>query len=155
MRCDFTVAFADGDTYSGRFDMKRNLAGEGSLEAHIQSELKFHAGLYCPSHLTRDKYEDLLRRLGSPPQDYIDFLAKYDLGADVPLLEAKRLPKSHLERAADLYRTLSQDERGLIRFGMYPYDAMTAVEAEGYDSHELVVALNEVADIAKRSEVRK
>jgi len=148
-KCDFAIVFANGETYEGRFDLQQNLAGEGSLEQHIQQHVKFYAGLFCPAHMKRARYESYINEIGQQAAS-LAFLAKYDLGGEVALPE----PKPELDYAnagLNLYRSLTADEKAGIAFGLYPSEKVQPFLAKGYNLHELVVALNETA--AKAAEI--
>lgn len=61
----FKITWQDGEVYNGRYDLeredgtKKNLIGE-----HVQQFLTFHAGYWCPSHLTKEAYADYLEKTG-------------------------------------------------------------------------------------------
>jgi hypothetical protein len=79
-KCDFTIEFEDGETYSGRYDLQRHM-DEGLLQEHVQRFVKFHAGLYRPVHMTPESYENLLRQYGEETKKgFLEFLGKYDIG---------------------------------------------------------------------------
>lgn len=80
-KCDFKLTFADGNTYEGRYDLKRADATYGDLIGrHVLEFLRFHAGLRRPSHLTEAQYENFLRLEGSAQKaEIMAFLEKYDL----------------------------------------------------------------------------
>lgn len=78
-KCDFRVTFEDGEVYEGRYDLKRGLKDEGSLQHHIVSFIEFYAGKHKPPHLTEQKYRDFLRSAAPDPTPYLEFLEKYDL----------------------------------------------------------------------------
>lgn len=80
-KCGFTVEWEDGETYEGRYDLTGN--EWPSIERHMRQFLEFHAGTYCPAHLTEQRYRQYLATLtehGSKPEDYAKFLAEYEIG---------------------------------------------------------------------------
>jgi hypothetical protein len=78
-KCDFRVTFADGETYEGRYDLQRDLAGEGPLSKHIRDFMLFCAGQRRPSHMTEDVYRGFVHVQFGDPAPYLEFLARYDL----------------------------------------------------------------------------
>ena len=42
-------------------------------------------------------------------------------------------------------RALSDNEKNAVRFGLFPREKMAAAEKEGYDGHELAIALMDCA----------
>jgi len=82
----FEVVFEDGNKYEGRFDLtNEHTAGGTLLEDHILRHLNFYAGRVMdsdlPSHLTPEKYRDILHRIGEKHRDEtIAFLDKYRIG---------------------------------------------------------------------------
>ena len=48
-------------------------------------------------------------------------------------------------KAAELWPTLTKNERAMIRFGMFPAERMRAAEAEGINQHALCLALMDCA----------
>jgi hypothetical protein len=70
----FEVIFEDGEKYEGRFDLKRKHESGGPLiEDHILGHLNFYAGRIMaddlPSHLTPEKYREVLIHLGEKKRD--------------------------------------------------------------------------------------
>jgi hypothetical protein len=51
----------------------------------------------------------------------------------------------HADKARELWAAFTPNERTGIRFGLFPAQRMTATEQEGYDGHQLAVALMAVA----------
>lgn len=64
-KVDFKITWQDGESYLGRYDLeqedgtKKNLIGE-----HAQQFLTFHAGYWCPSHMTKEQYQAYLEQTG-------------------------------------------------------------------------------------------
>ncbi len=92
-KTDFVIVFADGETYSGRYDAVHPTRDsyDGSLAKHVREHCEFCAGLWKPSHLTDEQYERWLaeqeaNRAGFKA-DALGFLTKYalhDLPTDPP-----------------------------------------------------------------------
>ncbi len=84
-KVDFRIEWQDGETYEGRYDMKREDESRANLlGSHVQEFLSFQGGLWCPPHLSREDYEAYLERMerekGAPKRmDYVRFLQKYEL----------------------------------------------------------------------------
>ena len=49
-------------------------------------------------------------------------------------------------KAAELWNTFDANNRAGVRFGLFPFDIMTAAEAEGYKGQPLSVALMDYAE---------
>lgn len=80
-KCDFTIAFEDGDTYSGRYDLKRHDAGHADLIGrHVRQFVEFYAGLWKPPHWSEEDYEREIRRDVERCLKYKEFLDKYEIG---------------------------------------------------------------------------
>lgn len=57
-KCDFWIAWADGETYKGRFDLERRHIGGGNLIGrHVRDFLEFLALRRTPAHLI-ERYGD-------------------------------------------------------------------------------------------------
>ena len=82
-KCDFTVTFEDGETYSGRMDIKGGDNANESLAQHIGQFAQFYAGLWKPDHLTQKQYDDFLRNNDSYnpgiAEEYKNFLSTYEV----------------------------------------------------------------------------
>jgi hypothetical protein len=80
-KTDFQIKWADGQTYSGHYGLKRDDTLKSNLiGSHIQHELAFYAGIFCPQHLSRKEYETVLNRFGKEKQeDAMEFLHNYDM----------------------------------------------------------------------------
>lgn len=93
-KTDFTVIFADGETYCGRLDVNAN---SGSLADHVQHQCAFNAGHWHPDHMTDAQYQELLRiqaRHGSSAEAYQAFLDTYQIGDPLPPVIALGAVKS-------------------------------------------------------------
>ncbi|QNK01727.1 hypothetical protein [Dyella telluris] len=90
-KTDFTVVFADGEEYKGRFDVHHHEYHGGEpldLAQHMRWHLQFHAGLEAarPGWMTDARWEGHLNRLKTDAY-FIKmafncnlFLEKYDVG---------------------------------------------------------------------------
>jgi hypothetical protein len=84
-KTDFQVEWADGETYEGRYDLKHDDTTKGNLiGSHIQHFVAFHAGIFCPEHMTRKDYEAYLEREGAGEgsakrAEALAFLQNYEL----------------------------------------------------------------------------
>jgi hypothetical protein len=52
---------------------------------------------------------------------------------------------SHNAKALQMWESFTDNEKTLVRFGMFPAHAMAVVEAEGFDSHKIVCGLMDAA----------
>jgi hypothetical protein len=76
-KCDFTVVFCDGKTYSGRYDLHFEPEKNETLSEHCLDFLRFYSGAWCPSHMTKDQYAECLQEAAKHGTDimskeYID-----------------------------------------------------------------------------------
>ncbi len=82
-KCDFRVEWADGETYNGRFDLKRtHTTGADMLGAQMRRFLGIHAGTFCPAGWT-DERVAAYRRAYSSPEDQANaarMLESYQIG---------------------------------------------------------------------------
>jgi hypothetical protein len=82
-KTDFRIEWADGETYEGRYDLQREDEGKSNLlGSHVQHYLNFHAGLFCPEHMSREDYENYLKRVGADETQRaatLAFLQNYEL----------------------------------------------------------------------------
>ncbi len=66
-KCKFTIVWADGEVYEGRYDAARegSHSYEGTLAKHCLDFLTFRAGLRCPDHMAPDDYDRAMQRQGN------------------------------------------------------------------------------------------
>jgi hypothetical protein len=77
-KCDFTVTFADDETYTGRYDLKYDR--EESLTEHMMGFLEWYAGEAKNPHCGEKKYQEFMSRIS--PQEIAEvklFLATYQI----------------------------------------------------------------------------
>jgi hypothetical protein len=73
----------DGETFQERIDLTREHITR-TASAEIKRTCLFYGGKYCPAHMTRKTYENLLYKEGWHRPDMIEFLEAHDLG---PIVE--------------------------------------------------------------------
>ena len=81
-KVDFTVKYEDGETYSGRYDLVHWNEEYPSLAKHMRSFVTFHAGKWCPPHMTEEQYRSLLETepyVTMRPK-FEKFLETYEIG---------------------------------------------------------------------------
>lgn len=76
----FHVHYADGETYSGRYDIAVNNHDGATLEAHILNHVRFMTGQHQPAHFTAEEYAAYLLAAGNVSEEYARFLARYRIG---------------------------------------------------------------------------
>lgn len=76
---DLVITFADGETYKGRLDCKRD-GSDCDVAAHVRETMEFYAGARCPAHMTPEQYSTHLRREPADVAEALAFLATYELG---------------------------------------------------------------------------
>jgi hypothetical protein len=59
-KCDFVVTWPDGNTYSGRYDLKHHRAERPSLAGHMADTVDFYTGKGCPVHMSTARYADFV-----------------------------------------------------------------------------------------------
>jgi len=81
-KCDFKITFEDGETYSGRYDLKHNSIEYPNLAKHVWGFTTFHAGVGKPGHLTQEDYNKYLTISvwsGTIPE-FKKFIQTYEIG---------------------------------------------------------------------------
>ena len=77
-KCDFVVTWKDGETYKGRYDLKNEPGATHCIKEHISKHVRFYAGLWCPEHLTPERYRQFLDREGDQSKkDHLAYLDRY------------------------------------------------------------------------------
>lgn len=82
-KCDFTVTYADGETYTGRYDLEPPEKGPADLAAHMRSFLIWYGGRETNPYCGMEKYKAFLAQQS---QEDIDacraFLDSYEIGGN-------------------------------------------------------------------------
>jgi len=60
-KCDFSIIWPNGDTYSGRYDLKHHSKEPASLTRHMVDNGEFHTGKFCPLHMSQADYDSFLK----------------------------------------------------------------------------------------------
>lgn len=55
-KCDFKIYFEDGQTYSGRYDLRHISIERPDLAAHVRGNLEFDTGKHKPHWMEEDEY---------------------------------------------------------------------------------------------------
>ena len=76
---DLVVTFADGETYSGRLDCKRD-GGDCDVALHVREYVEFLAGARKPDHMSEEQYLEHMRRDPNQMGEALAFLATYQIG---------------------------------------------------------------------------
>jgi hypothetical protein len=73
-KTDFTIWFADGECYKGRYDAAHPLARayEGTLARHVREELLFASGRKRPGHMTPEQYAQLIAGYSEGAAAFLD-----------------------------------------------------------------------------------
>jgi hypothetical protein len=85
-KCDFIVTYEDGETYHGRFDLKRKHGGvKGLLSSQIWHHVSFIIGQWCPPHMEQEQYQEYIKqdRAHMTEEEWAAcnvWLATYELG---------------------------------------------------------------------------
>ena len=78
-KCDFTVTFEDGESYTGRYDLK--YTRDETIAEHMRSFLTWYAGLTENPHCGQKQYEVFMSR--QSPEEIAEakaFLETYQIG---------------------------------------------------------------------------
>ena len=86
-KVDFRVIWEDGEIYEGRYDLVRQDMTKANLAQHMREFCSFHGGLWCPSHVKQEVYEEFLERQEQDPDapkrmDFVRFVEEYVPGED-------------------------------------------------------------------------
>ena len=80
-KCDFTIEFADGETYEGTYLLQHPSINAPDLSHHIRRFLSIAAGRYRPTDLSVERYLAIHKH---QPEDITynscEWLDKYELG---------------------------------------------------------------------------
>lgn len=81
-KVDFRVIWEDGRIYEGVYDLVRQDMAQANLAQHMHEFCSFHGGLWCPSHMKREVYEEFIERQQKDPsapkrEEFIEFVEKY------------------------------------------------------------------------------
>lgn len=71
-KCNFKVTFADGETYSGRYDLEADETETADVAGHIYRHLAWYANIFWPVHRTLDQVNET-------PEEFQKWLDTYDL----------------------------------------------------------------------------
>lgn len=85
LKTSFMIYWADGETYDGnRLDIKHPKASpdDNDLADHIFTHLRFYTGDYCPSHMTQETYDGMIKGMTDENrrQECRDMLSAYQIG---------------------------------------------------------------------------
>jgi len=68
-KTDFRIDWADGQVYTGRYDLVHHSVEMPDLRGHVESHLKFVVGEKKPDHMSDEQYANLLTRLPTEHQE--------------------------------------------------------------------------------------
>jgi len=77
-KCDFSVKFADGETYNGRYDLKHYTIEYPHLAQHVYDFVRFHAGQWS-SWMNEAQYAEYMSH-NKMLEESKKFLATYAVG---------------------------------------------------------------------------
>ncbi len=79
---DFTITWANGETYFGRLDCKTEGCDGNDLDVadHVRSEAEFIAGLHRPAWMNDRQWSDCCARNELHRPEALSFLATYQIG---------------------------------------------------------------------------
>jgi hypothetical protein len=79
-KCDVVVEFSPEDSVTFRYDLTRG-GGEDYHHAHfrgtLRDHLRFHAGEYCPPHLSELSYKGIMEMFREGRPRYKELLERY------------------------------------------------------------------------------
>ena len=77
-KCDFSIRFADGELYEGRFDLQKGGRDGGeTLQEHVRNFLLFYAGKRKPAHFKTE--EQYLAFTATHRDEAVKYLETYDI----------------------------------------------------------------------------
>lgn len=144
-KVDFKVTWADGETYSGRYDMTHKDAHAADLGGHIRSAMEFYGGLHRSTHLTPEQYESHVatveKRTGIPRSQYAPWIEKHQLMGEVPSTQQDADYKRGWDEG---YKWVMKDRQAAYRWEREVYQQMD--EPSWYDMGKAdVIAEHRVA----------
>lgn len=77
-KCRYSVVWADGVEYSGRYDLKHHDDEYPDLSKHVTAQFKLFSGLHRPQWLTEEHYKDVLLNINTTSYQWL--LEKYLAG---------------------------------------------------------------------------
>ena len=79
---DFTIEWADGETYFGRLDCKAETCKEPDLDVaqHVRDAVEFIAGTYRPAWMNDKQWDACCERNELQHDEALSFLATYQIG---------------------------------------------------------------------------
>lgn len=81
-KTDFVVTFANGETYTGRYDLVRDDETRSRLlQNHMTESLSFYAGLRRPAHMTEARYQAFLAQADDDKAAAMAFLNTCEIAA--------------------------------------------------------------------------
>ena len=78
-KCDFTITYQDGETYSGRYDLKHYSREIPNLGRHIYDNVRYMAGLWKPSWMSEELYKSAMQQNGKSLETYLKFYQTHDI----------------------------------------------------------------------------
>lgn len=75
-KTDFTLTFADSNTYSGRYDIGSD---DKDLSSHVINFAEVYGGIRKPAHFQDIDWEQFKKQYEKYAPDYKEFLEKYKL----------------------------------------------------------------------------
>lgn len=76
----FRIEYEDGETYEGRYDLKRHDVIYGDLGRHVRQFCEFYSGRKKPDHLTVEQYQSCLASYPPDmPEQWGRFLDTYEI----------------------------------------------------------------------------
>lgn len=79
-KCDYTVVFADGNTFDGRYDLVHFDVELPDLRRHVQNHLDFLSGTRKPDWWTEKQQKEILNYDPAMTQNMKVLLEKYQIG---------------------------------------------------------------------------
>jgi hypothetical protein len=61
-KTDFRITWEDGETYTGRYDLKRHDVSLAYLARHVRRFCEFYSGRWRPEHVSEEQYRAIVDR---------------------------------------------------------------------------------------------
>lgn len=80
-KCDFTITYSDGETYTGRYDLKNWLCEFPDLGKHVRDFVTFHAGQRKPAWMSDEQYQRVMNmpHIQELKPEFERFLKDYEI----------------------------------------------------------------------------
>lgn len=84
-KTDFTIVFADGEEYKGRYDVQNIARERPNLRDHVRRSVGYFSGLVRPPHISQEDYAGHMKAYGDDTQrQWYELARDYAVGVATP-----------------------------------------------------------------------